>query len=119
MLKLLHDPPQELSKPHLAVFTSPDPHVPIERSVVVEGFLRREELAKQLGCSARTIDRWQALREGPPRVRIGRTILYNVESVRVWLRSREEQSSSIKTGQCFPRKKRHNHPTSTPRLQSW
>ncbi len=61
--------------------------------LVLEGFLRREELAQQLGCSPRTIDRWQAMRQGPPRVCIGRTILYNIESVREWLRSQEEENS--------------------------
>ena len=62
-----------------------------EGSTVLEGFLRRDELALQLGLSPRTIDRWQAFREGPPRVRIGRTIFYNIESVREWLRSHEQQ----------------------------
>lgn len=69
-----------------------------ERSLVLQGFLRREELAKELGCSPRTIDRWQALRKGPPRVYVGRTILYHVESVREWLRSREQQSCAVGKG---------------------
>jgi predicted DNA-binding transcriptional regulator AlpA len=62
-------------------------------SLVLAGYLRRDELAQALGISPRTIDRWQALREGPPRVHVGRTILYNIESVRDWLRSREQRSS--------------------------
>jgi predicted DNA-binding transcriptional regulator AlpA len=63
--------------------------------LILEGFLRREELAKQLNLSPRTIDRWQASREGPPRVHVGRTILYNVQSVREWLQSRERVRSAI------------------------
>jgi predicted DNA-binding transcriptional regulator AlpA len=104
MLKLLQDPSQE---PCTSVFDVPKPTgaAPIlQASLVLEGFLRREELATQLGLSPRTIDRWQALREGPPRVHVGRTILYNVESVREWLRSKEQQSSSMKKGHSFPRK---------------
>ena len=65
----------------------------IERIPVLRGFLRREELAHQLGLSPRTIDRWEALRIGPPRVAVGRTILYNIESVQQWLRSRENVRS--------------------------
>jgi len=57
--------------------------------LLLDGYLRREELAQQLGVSPRTIDRWQTARCGPPRVAIGRTILYNLESVREWLRSNE------------------------------
>jgi predicted DNA-binding transcriptional regulator AlpA len=69
--------------------------IPFKNSVtaklVLDGFVRRAELAKMLGLSARTLDRWHSLRAGPPRVCVGRTILYNVESVRAWLRSHEQQ----------------------------
>ncbi len=77
----------------------------VEDSVVLEGFLRREELAQQLGLSPRTIDRWHALRNGPPRVCLGRTILYRVESVREWLRSREQQLSPPKRPRRLPMKR--------------
>lgn len=39
--------------------------------LVLEGFLSREQLAQQLGLSLRTIDRWEALHKGPPRVCVG------------------------------------------------
>lgn len=62
--------------------------------LLLDGYLRRAELAQQLRVSPRTIDRWQTSRCGPPRVAIGRTILYNLESVRQWLRSNEESATS-------------------------
>jgi predicted DNA-binding transcriptional regulator AlpA len=93
MLKLLTDPLEETS-PSLSVQDK------TSNNLVLDGFLRREDLARQLGVSPRTIDRWQVLREGPPRVSVGRTVLYNVESVREWLRSREQQA--------FPTRKRRN-----------
>ncbi len=61
--------------------------------IVLRGYLRREELAQQFGLSTRTIDRWEALGQGPPRVAVGRTILYSVESVREWLLTRETRPS--------------------------
>jgi predicted DNA-binding transcriptional regulator AlpA len=64
----------------------------LEHEPILHGYLRREDLAKQLGVSPRTIDRWQMMRMGPPRVHIGRTILYSAESVREWLRSKEQTS---------------------------
>jgi predicted DNA-binding transcriptional regulator AlpA len=73
---------------------------PVAR-LVLEGFLRREELARQLGLSPRTIDRWEALRKGPPRVSIGRTILYNIQSVREWLVSQERQAFPAKRRRSF------------------
>lgn len=69
--------------------------------LVLEGFLRREELARQFGLSPRTIDRWEALRIGPPRVCIGRTILYQIQSVREWLISRQQQAVSVKTRRSY------------------
>jgi predicted DNA-binding transcriptional regulator AlpA len=86
MLKLPNDLPQESSIP-----ASQTP--PSTLKLVLDGFLRREELAQQLDLSPRTIDRWEALRKGPPRVCVGRTVLYNVESVREWLKSQERQFS--------------------------
>jgi predicted DNA-binding transcriptional regulator AlpA len=89
MLKLLNDAPGDVLPSH----SDGELKTP---STLLQGFLRREELAQQLGLSPRTIDRWQALRKGPPRVCVGRTILYNVESVRDWLRSREQELPSVK-----------------------
>jgi hypothetical protein len=65
MLKLLNDPPQEICEPSLGLSQSTLP------KLILDGFLRREELAQQLGLSPRTIDRWEALRKGPPRVCVG------------------------------------------------
>jgi predicted DNA-binding transcriptional regulator AlpA len=63
-------------------------------SHVLDCYLRREELAQQLGVSARTIDRWHTLRCGPPRISVGRTILYHLDSIRQWLRANEESDVS-------------------------
>ena len=73
--------------------------------LVLEGYLRREELAQQLRLSPRTIDRWEALRKGPPRISVGRTILYNIQSVQEWLLSNERQPSPVKTRRCSSRVK--------------
>src|SRR5438132_1786957 len=72
--------------------------------LLLEDFVRREWLARELGLSPRTISRWESLRKGPPRIAIGRTILYNIESVRAWLRSREQQVPSPKRSRRFPGK---------------
>jgi predicted DNA-binding transcriptional regulator AlpA len=78
-----------------------EPYTPLSDSkplakLVLEGYLRREELAQQLRLSPRTIDRWEALRKGPPRISVGRTILYNIQSVQEWLLSNERQPSPSK-----------------------
>lgn len=45
----------------------------------------REQAARLLGVSARTLDRWHLLREGPPRVRIGRLVRYRISSIQTWI----------------------------------
>jgi predicted DNA-binding transcriptional regulator AlpA len=63
---------------------------------VVEGYIEPNPLAVQIGITRRTLDRWYALRIGPPRVQIGRKILYRVEAVQQWLLSREESQPRAK-----------------------
>ena len=62
------------------------------------GYINSKEFCRLIGqirggraIVRRTLERWHSLRIGPPRVRVGRTVLYKVEDVRAWL---EEQSSS-------------------------
>lgn len=52
---------------------------------VLEGYILEADLARQLKRSTRTLQRLAATRQGPPRLKIGRLIVYNVESVRAWL----------------------------------
>ena len=60
-------------------------------SIVRLDYLEPAELARELDVSPRTIHRWHVMRIGPPRVTIGRTVLYRRESVRQWLADREER----------------------------
>ena len=54
-------------------------------SSLLAGYLTPRQLAKELGVSQRTLDRWHQFRHGPPRIALGRTRLYRLESVRTWL----------------------------------
>ena len=56
---------------------------------VLTGYVTPCQLAAELGVSLRTLQRWHGLRCGPPRVTVGRTILYNVAAVRRWLENHE------------------------------
>lgn len=57
---------------------------------VLQGYLTRDDLAKQMGVHPRTLERWHRERQGPPCVMIGRFRLYRVAAVREWLESREQ-----------------------------
>lgn len=60
--------------------------------------LTPEEVATRLGVSRRTLSRWHALRVGPPRVSVGRTILYRQKSVDAWLEANETQPTRSFSG---------------------
>jgi len=48
-------------------------------------------VADLLGISQRTLSRWHALRVGPPRCKVGRTVLYRKDAVDEWLAKHETQ----------------------------
>jgi excisionase family DNA binding protein len=56
------------------------------------------EVARCLGVSRRTLSRWHALRVGPPRVSVGRTILYRKNAVEAWLVANETQPTRSFSG---------------------
>ncbi len=62
-----------------------------ETGELLDGYLSKAEVARQLGMSPRTLDRWAATRIGPPRVHVGHKIFYREAAVRRWLGEREER----------------------------
>lgn len=57
---------------------------------ILSEFLTKEQLAAELRRNLRTLDRWHALGIGPPRTRIGRTVLYRRASLQNWLVAQEQ-----------------------------
>lgn len=72
--------------------------------MLLDGYLIKQELARQLGISVRTLDRWEVKRVGPPRIVIERTVLYNIDSARAWLASREQGKAQRQQ----PYRRKHN-----------
>jgi predicted DNA-binding transcriptional regulator AlpA len=56
-------------------------------------YVTPEQLAAELGISVRTLHRWHTARQGqgPPRVVLGRVVIYRRSSVLAWIESREER----------------------------
>jgi hypothetical protein len=53
-------------------------------------WIGRDQLAQELMVTADTLGRWEARREGPPCMRVGRKVFYRRTSVEQWLLSREQ-----------------------------
>ena len=56
---------------------------------LLDNYLSRDELAKELRVTTRTIARWQAKPNGIPVTQIGGRTLFRVESVKTWLAAHE------------------------------
>lgn len=63
---------------------------------LLAGWISREDLAEELMVKPDTLARWEARREGPPCMRIGRKVYYRQSSDRDWLLSREQSQPKRK-----------------------
>lgn len=69
-----------------------------EYEATSEVLLNRTDAAIRLGVSARTLDRWNLLRYGPPRLKLGRKVWYRSASIEAWILSQEIDHSKAITG---------------------
>lgn len=58
---------------------------------LLSDFMPERDVAAALGRSTRTLARWHDQRIGPPRIQVGRLVLYRKESLRDWLRAQEQR----------------------------
>jgi hypothetical protein len=52
-------------------------------------YVTAQRLANMLSVTERTLARWNAARIGPPKISIGKTVLYDVSKLPDWLATRE------------------------------
>jgi hypothetical protein len=52
-------------------------------------YITAQRLASMLGVTERTLARWNAARIGPPKISIGKTVLYDISKLPDWLASCE------------------------------
>ena len=64
-----------------------------DSGTLLDGWIIRADLARELTLSADTLQRWETRRVGPPCVRVGRKVLYRMEAVRDWLRDQESRKA--------------------------
>lgn len=54
-------------------------------------YVTASRLAEMLGITVRTLSRWNALRIGPPKIVIGKKVLFDLAKLPAWLATREMQ----------------------------
>ena len=62
---------------------------------LLDDYLTRGELAAELDMCVRTLDRWHAMRRGPPRVTLGRLPLYRRAAVTAWIEKQERDPAAV------------------------
>jgi hypothetical protein len=78
----------------------------IRTPTVLGEYLTREELATELRINVRTLARWEVLRIGPPRTKVGSRTLYKRGSVVAWLAAQELKSARPQGSRSIRRKVR-------------
>ena len=70
--------------------------MPTNTNSPLNEYLTKDELARELRRSTRTIDRWHVQRIGPPRTKVRRSklILYKKSTVAAWLEQQTEETVS-------------------------
>lgn len=70
--------------------TATDP-CPADLTVAGRRYLTQAGFSRLLGVTPRTLARWDELRIGPPRIKIGKLVLYDLEKLPAWLERHESQ----------------------------
>jgi hypothetical protein len=63
---------------------------------VLSDFLTHTAMAQELGIHERTLSRLHTKRIGPPRIKLGKKVLYHRPSVIAWLASQQEEDQRKK-----------------------
>jgi hypothetical protein len=62
-----------------------------ELDVAGRRYVTANRLATMLGVTTRTLARWTAARIGPPKIKVGKLVLFELAKVPDWLASRETE----------------------------
>ena len=78
------------------------PPEPVARAsadqTLLSDYLTPRKVAAELGICEKTLARWHAARRAPPRVTVGRRLLYRREAVSAWLLKREQDFDELDVG---------------------
>jgi hypothetical protein len=72
-----------------ALISSPAIQEQDEIEIAGRRYVRQQRLATILGVTARTLARWNARGIGPPKITIGKTVLFDLAKLPEWLAARE------------------------------
>lgn len=63
---------------------------------LLDDWMDRAALAKELGVAVDSLVRWETQRRGPPCIRVGRKVYYRRGAVQDWLRAQEGRKAGAR-----------------------
>ena len=70
------------------------PLVESEISIGARQYVSAQRVASMLGVSVRTLSRWDTTGIGPPKIKVGKLILFDLGKLTEWLASRESRPAA-------------------------
>jgi hypothetical protein len=94
--------------PHSVAYDDAHASATSQGEVLIGGrrYVTADRLASMLGKSPRTIGRWNSARIGPPRISVGKLILFDVIKVQDWLASLENEPVALAVHTSGPKAKK-------------
>ncbi len=71
-----------------------DPSSTPANDAILSEYARKEQIAQLFGVSQRTIERWVRLRGLPKPIRLGRTLLFHIPTLKEHLAAQAQQQTS-------------------------
>jgi hypothetical protein len=66
-----------------------------ELNIGARQYVSAQRVASMLNISVRTLSRWDAARIGPPKIKVGRLILFDVSKLTEWLANQETRPAIV------------------------
>jgi predicted DNA-binding transcriptional regulator AlpA len=63
---------------------------------ILDDYINREDLAKELGITPRTLDKYEERRVGPPKIKIGGRCYYKRSAVLAWIEGGAAQGAELR-----------------------
>jgi phage terminase Nu1 subunit (DNA packaging protein) len=67
----------------------------VELSIGSRKFVSAQHVASMLRVSVRTLSRWDMAGIGPPKIKVGKLILFDIGKLTEWLASRETKPANV------------------------
>jgi predicted DNA-binding transcriptional regulator AlpA len=68
---------------------------PAEIAIGAQRYVSAQHMTSMLRVSPRTLSRWHAAGTGPPKIKVGRKVFYDLGKISEWLASREIPSTPV------------------------